>query len=198
MKLLLIRHGETIEGKKGTILGQLPGNLSVKGKKMAKAITKALKKSELSPEIILSSDLNRAKQTTEIINKELKLPVKYLKILRERHAGIAQGKKDEEISWNIYEKKPLMKRKHAGGESFTDVKARVNKFLKDLKTRKEGSILIASHNVFLILLISEMYKIPFERAKKFSFENKICIVDKKRGARQSAPAWLTIKSDLNH
>lgn len=46
MKLILIKHGETKEGKKGMILGSLPGTLTEKGKK------DAIQKKQVLPLII--------------------------------------------------------------------------------------------------------------------------------------------------
>lgn len=69
MKIIIIRHGETKEGKKGIILGQLPGTLSAKGVSEVKKIALIIKKTNLNPTLIISSDLKRAKETAKIISK---------------------------------------------------------------------------------------------------------------------------------
>ncbi len=71
MKLIIIRHGESEANAKGISQGNLDEwidtPLTEKGKKQAKAVAKRLEDEDI--EIIISSDLKRAKQTAEEINK---------------------------------------------------------------------------------------------------------------------------------
>ena len=190
MKLILIKHGETVEGRKDIILGQMGGNLSAKGKIESRKIANFIKKEKLNPVSIVSSDLKRAKETAKIISKILNLPIKYNKLTRERSAGITQGKKEKYIDWKTYEKKSLKYRKHLGGESFLDVKQRAKKFLNQIKNKKE-TIIVVSHNVFLLMLISEFYKLPIEKSLKLPLENRIYIIDTKK--RQFENCLLSCK-----
>jgi broad specificity phosphatase PhoE len=169
MKLILIKHGETEEGKKGIILGSLPGTLTEKGKKDAKRIAKTLKRKGFVFNGIITSDLERAKDTAEIIGKELKLQVKANKLLRERRAGIAEGKTEKEINWEEYEKQPLLKRKHKGGESFSDVKERAKKFIKSIKRFRNGDIIIVSHDVFIKMFLSAFLNYPVKKSLSEDF-----------------------------
>ncbi|MFA5173299.1 MAG: histidine phosphatase family protein [Candidatus Paceibacterota bacterium] len=177
MKLILIKHGETEEGKKGIILGSLPGTLTEKGKKDAKKIAKNLKKSGLIFDGIMTSDLERAKDTAEIIGKELKLQVKTNKLLRERKAGIAEGKTEKEINWEEYEKQPLLKRKHKRGESFSDVKERAKKFIESIKRFRNGDIIIVSHDVFIKMLLSASLNYSVKKSLSEDIRNKAIIID---------------------
>lgn len=189
MKIIIIRHGETKEGKKEIILGQLQGTLSAKGKLEAKKITLIIKKANLNPTLIISSDLKRAKKTAEIISKKLNLPVKYEKILRERHAGIAQGKKEGEIDWETYKKKSLLQRKHKGGESFLDIGKRAQKFFLKIK-KGDKNIIIVSHSAFILMLVSIIYKIPFKKLTKY--KNGIFIVEIEKGRLEQKPSFIKL------
>ncbi len=189
MKIIVVRHGETKEGKKGIILGQLPGTLSSKGKLEAKKIADIIEKRKLKLSLIISSNLKRAKETAEIISKKLNLPIKYEKLVKERHAGIAQGKKEKEIDWENYEKKPLLHRKHAGGESFLDVGKRAKKFIIKIK-KINKNILLVSHSVFILMLISEIYKISFEKTVKKYKKHNIFILDTKKRGSKNKPSLL--------
>lgn len=190
MKLILARHGETIEGEKDIILGQMGGNLSAKGKIESKKIANFIKKEKINPNLIISSDLKRAKETAQIISKILNLPINYNKLVRERSAGIIQGKKEKSIDWKNYEKKSLEYRKHLGGESFLNVKRRAEKFLKQIKNKK-GTAILVSHSAFLLMLISEFYKMPIEKSLKLSLKNRIYIIDtKKRQLLKKLPLML--------
>jgi broad specificity phosphatase PhoE len=171
MKFILIKHGEAKEGKRGILLGRLPGTLSAKGKKEMKIAALKIKKTVSSPEMIFSSDLNRAKQSAIIISKILKLKVTYDKLLRERAGGIAEGKKEKEINWENYEKISLLFRKHKGGESFIDVKKRAKKFLLKINKTKYKNIIIVSHSAFLIMFLSLLKKWGIKKALEFNFKN---------------------------
>ena len=67
MKLIITRHGETIENAKRICQGHLGGNLSKKGKLQAKKLAERLKNEKL--DVIYSSDLKRTKDTTKEIKK---------------------------------------------------------------------------------------------------------------------------------
>ncbi len=187
MNLILIRHGETKEGKQGILLGHLPGTLTAKGKKEIEIISNKIKEKKLSPGIIISSDLKRAKQSAEILSKSLGIKVKYDNLLKERGGGIAEGKKEDEINWNLYEKMALPYRKHVGGESFTDVKKRVKLFLKDISKNKFKNIIIVSHNVFLTMLLSYIKKWNIKDSLHFDFKGNFFILNIKTKRVEKVP-----------
>ncbi len=176
MKLILVRHGETKEGKNNVILGHLPGTLTKKGIEFSKYITKKIKKLNLNPSLIISSDLNRAKKTAIIISKNLKIPIRYEKLLRERSAGKVEGKSEKEIDWDKYEKIKKPYRRHPEGESFIEVRNRAKKFLKKIKNNNR-TIIIVSHSAFLSMLISAFYKQSIEKSLKHNFNKNIKIID---------------------
>ncbi|OGZ03974.1 MAG: hypothetical protein A2604_02825 [Candidatus Liptonbacteria bacterium RIFOXYD1_FULL_36_11] len=182
MRILIARHGATKEGKKGIILGSLPGTLSTQGKKEAKEIAKELKTKKFIPDIIISSNQKRALDTASIIKKEIdkNILIKIDKLIAERKAGIAEGKKEEEIDWSSYEKKPLLLRKHKGGESFQEVIKRAKKFSANLKKyEKYKTILIVSHSVFIAAFLSILYNQPIEKFLSSKSKNKITVFDLK-------------------
>lgn len=167
--LLLVKHGETTEGKRGVILGHKGGTLSPKGKKEIEVISKRIKKIvDGSPKkiIIVSSDLKRAAQSAQIIRKAFGAPIVYNALLRERGAGVAEGKRDSKIDWKSYEEKPLYSRKHAGGESFSDVQKRARRFLQKIRRNKSEYIIIVSHSVTLAMLQSILKKRSIQSSLK--------------------------------
>lgn len=173
MKLILIRHGETRESRKGVLLGSLSGNLTTKGKREVLKTAKKIKK--LNPEIIFSSDLKRTKDSAIIIAKKLKLKIKYDKLLRERSGGIAEGKKENEINWKEYEKIAISHRKHKGGESFLDVKKRAIKFIKNLRFEKYKTVIIVSHSVVLAMMLSHIKHWGIKKSLSTDFKKLIFI-----------------------
>jgi len=67
MKLILVRHGETIDNKKRLVQGHRQGELSDVGKEQAKKVAERLKDEKI--DYIFSSDLRRAADTAKVIAK---------------------------------------------------------------------------------------------------------------------------------
>ena len=83
MKIIITRHGETIENQEGIIQGHLPGTLSSKGLEQAEKLAERLKKEKL--DYIFSSDLARSADTTKIISRYHKeVPVEFRRELKEK------------------------------------------------------------------------------------------------------------------
>lgn len=178
MKIYFIRHSKTIESLENIILWHLPWNLSEKWIFESKKIWKFFSENKDIFRIgkIFSSDLKRAKDTAEIINNFLNLEIKFLKILRERKAGIIEWKKENEINWENYEKIFLPYRKHKSWENFLEVRKRAKKFYKNIFTEKEN-ILVISHSVFILMFLSFFKKISVKNALKIDIKNKIICIN---------------------
>ena len=180
MKLILVRHGETQEGKKGIILGSLGGTITAQGKKEAKEIVQELTTKKLIPNVIISSPLKRAKNTACIISRALKINVLYEPLIRERSAGISEGKNEKNINWELYEKKPLTTRKHKGGESFSQVYVRAEKFLRKLhKKYNNETILVISHSAFILMLLALIKHKTIEQILQNNPKDRIIVLQVK-------------------
>jgi broad specificity phosphatase PhoE len=175
MKLILLRHGETEEEKKGIILGHLQGTLSEEGKAQAKHVAAIIGAMDLRPEIVLTSGLARALDYATIISNELKIKIEQEPLMRERGAGEAEGVAPDKINWEEYEKvaKPL--RKHAGGESFEDVRVRAKEFLAKLESLPYQTALLISHSVFLAILAMKVYGWTMDEALAHDFRDPLVI-----------------------
>ena len=98
IKLVLVRHGESIWNMENKFTGWTDVELSNKGIEEARNAGKLLKDNNYSFDIAYSSFLKRANDTLDIILKEMNLsiPIKYCWKLNERHYGALQGlNKDE-------------------------------------------------------------------------------------------------------
>lgn len=71
MILALVRHGETDQNKLGIVQGRIDNPLNELGEDQAKKLGEKLNKEHIKFDQIISSPLIRAKQTAEIIKKEL-------------------------------------------------------------------------------------------------------------------------------
>lgn len=94
MKLVLVRHGESIANKENIFTGWLDSPLSDKGIEEAKAAGKQLQADGIVFDEVYTSLLQRAIKTTNLLLEEmaqLYLPVTKSWRLNERHYGALQG-----------------------------------------------------------------------------------------------------------
>lgn len=151
MKIYAIRHGLTELNKKGIFNGHIDEELSPEGIEQAKIaiplIPKEIKK-------IYSSSQKRAKQTAEIINSELKVPISFHDELGELSMGTLDGQdfteerkikhKSLQYDWSPY-----------GGESVEDVKKRILKILNEIRLatiKNDGEVLVVTSGGIIRLL----------------------------------------------
>jgi probable phosphoglycerate mutase len=175
MKLILIRHGETIENVKGIIQGHLPGKLTKKGIEQAKKLALKLKDEKI--DYIYSSDLARASDTTkEIIKFHPNTPIEFTNDLRERNSGEYQGKNKKEIKWakegdfkNYIEPKK--------GETRTEICSRAKGFYDHIiKKHKEKNILLVGHGGINTALTSVIMGKSFVDVLKMGEMKNTCII----------------------
>ena len=98
IKLVLVRHGESVWNMENKFTGWTDVSLSDKGILEAKEAGRLLKEKNYTFDIAYTSFLKRANDTLDIILKEmdLSIPIKYSWKLNERHYGALQGlNKDE-------------------------------------------------------------------------------------------------------
>ncbi len=142
MKLIIVRHAETIENSQGIIQGHRPGKLSSEGMEQAKKLARTLRSERIRN--IYSSDLARAVDTTaEIVKYHPGVPVRFLEIMRERNLGELEGKKRDELIHPENEKKPLILHTEEG-ESVEALLKRAEKILE---------LMIAAHPDDTVLLV---------------------------------------------
>jgi len=139
--IYFVRHGQSIWNAENRIQGHADkiNPLSELGIKQAEDIT--LELSKLPIKYIYSSDLQRARQTAEIINKKFNLEIIFDERLREFNTGPDfQGKMQSERP------KEFLKDPHKySGENSRDVFIRVKNFLDDIITNKISNALVVAH-----------------------------------------------------
>jgi probable phosphoglycerate mutase len=151
VRIIFVRHAESLWNPIGKYQGRLDPELSERGHNQAKLIANALKK--YNPTALYSSPLKRTYQTAEYISKELNLSIIKNEDIIEIDHGDWSGLLVEEVK----EKYPEMFRqwlfephlvKFPNGESLEDVFNRVKKFLKYvLEKHKNETIVVVSHTV---------------------------------------------------
>lgn len=167
--LVLIRHGESEWNALGKWQGWQDIPLSDKGRAEAKIAASVL--TDIKFDIAFTSDLIRAKETLEIIKKELNhpdIPTISESAFKERHYGIYTGKVKWEIQQMLGEEE--FKRLRRGwdvpipeGESLKNVYERViPKFIEHIKPAiaRGLNILFVAHGNSNRALMKHLEEIP--------------------------------------
>lgn len=151
MKIILTRHGRTIENAKQILQGHMQSRLSAEGIEQAKKLARRLKNEKI--EVIYSSDLKRAADTAKEIAKYHKnIPVYFVEELRERNLGSLQGKHRRKVNWKKIPKDV---------ETLAAMKKRMKKFLAEThKKHPNKNVLIVSHGGIGRSLLAAIRKKP--------------------------------------
>lgn len=167
MRIHLVRHGETTHNRDRICQGQYDSKLTDKGKKQAKLLGERLKGSHFSQ--IFSSDLSRAKHTTdEIVKHHKNNGVVLDKRLRERGQGdyenipVNELNFDKYLSNGIHDKVP-------NGESIFEQVERVKEFLEE--TPLTDNTLIVSHGGTVKALLVNLLNLDLEKNLEYIKEN---------------------------
>jgi broad specificity phosphatase PhoE len=145
-KLILVRHGETVENKAGITQGHFNSQLNDNGKEQVKAVALHLKDEKI--EVCYSSDLDRCMNTAkEIIKYHPEVKIISTKQLREQTKGKYEGAKREITHAAIKQlTTPYVEWDYDGAESFIDMNNRTMKEIyKIVKENKDKTVLIVAH-----------------------------------------------------
>lgn len=155
-RLLLIRHGETDWNVAGRWQGQTDVPLNARGRAQAAALVSRLAGTPLAA--IYSSDLSRARETAEILARNVGLSVQVDPRLREIDLGEWEGLLATDIQARYAD---LLAQRWIdpfsvfppGGETAASALARARAALKDIVQRHApGPVALISHGFLLALL----------------------------------------------
>ncbi len=147
LRLILTRHGETVENASDIVQGHLNGSLSEVGRAQARKLRTALTSEEI--DAVYASDLDRAAETAKIASGSQpgRPAVVHDERLREQSFGIYEGEPIETLldemkaqgaEWSTFH--PL------GGESRPTLSERAKAFIETMKQRHEDeNILVVTH-----------------------------------------------------
>ena len=136
-KVLLVRHGQTIDNVNQILQGQTGGRLTDEGISQARRVSKHL--SETHIDEFFASDLQRAVVTCEIIAEPHHKNIKTSTLLRERDWGDFTGRFIPEIKDSIWPENV---------ETLENIKSRVATFIEMLQREYEDkTVLIVGHGI---------------------------------------------------
>lgn len=157
----IVRHGITEWNRLGISQGCADVPLNDTGRMQAVAIAQRL--AEESPwDLIVSSDLSRARETAEIIAKKLNMPIAHFdQRIREISCGQIEGTTEAErlkkwgADWRSLD---------LGMEAPEDVAARGMAFIEEIAARYSGKrILMVSHGALIGLTLKALLPDQFQK-----------------------------------
>lgn len=176
LRIILVRHGETVHNRGKIFGGRIDSPLTELGRMQANETGKFLGRTENLDEIY-ASPLSRARETAdEIARLQGKRPkVKVVRSLVERHSGSFQGRKHSEISgrvWEEFRKHPADVNEKVGGrESLLETKRRLEGFSREILAKDKKTVCIVSHGGVTSVLVSLFTEIPLSHIKPLKIDN---------------------------
>jgi broad specificity phosphatase PhoE len=169
-RLILLRHGQTDYNVTGRMQGHLDSVLTSVGHEQAAAAAPVL--AALEPDRVVSSDLQRAVDTAEVVGAACGLPVKFDARLRETHLGEWQGHTVAEIDGDYpgaiaaWRSDPTWA--PPGGESRVAVVARSRPVVDELDAEfadsdeASSTVLLVAHGGLIAGLVTGLMDLPTE------------------------------------
>jgi probable phosphoglycerate mutase len=150
-KIILVRHGETEANLRRCFGDSDDVPLTDTGRLQSRELAFRLSR-EFCPEILVSSDFLRARQTSEIIGRVLGLMTEAVPGLHERNFGCLRGHPYESLN-EMMSRTPLEPGwlwSPPGGESPDDVRHRAIAAIESLRVRYPGrEIVVVSHGAVI-------------------------------------------------
>jgi broad specificity phosphatase PhoE len=177
VKVLFLRHGESIANFSRQFCGQMDSPLTETGLIQAEEVANFIV-NNYNVSAVYSSDLTRVKQTVAPTAKALGLKITETKLLREVDVGAWQGKTFDYIEENDSERFLKYKNgdttvKLGGAESFEDLRTRALKVVDMILSENDGkTVLVATHGGIIRVLIEKYFNITdVEMRKKYPIHN---------------------------
>lgn len=157
----LVRHGVTEWNTLGKAQGHANVPLNEEGRKQALALAERLSQEE-PWDVIITSDLMRAKETAEIIATKLNTPLIEQEWIREINCGDIEGTTEDERvekwgeNWRDHD---------LGMEERSDVAIRGNAFLEELAKDHQGKrVLVVSHGAWIGITLEHLFPEEYTHA----------------------------------
>jgi broad specificity phosphatase PhoE len=174
MRLLLIRHGESVANAEGRLQGHLDVLLSDRGRRQAERLAEKL--APLGVEALYTSPLRRAAETAEIIGAGLGLPVEERTPLMERNVGVLENLTRDEIIAKFPHYMPartaLRTIQIEGFEQDEAFASRVKETLAGIVEAHRGqTVAVVTHGGIIFSFCRQSLQMPTVRPGPFAIDN---------------------------
>lgn len=178
MRLILIRHGESIGNVDKVIYGRTDYPLTHRGQQQSEAVRQQLKHEKI--EGVISSPLKRTQYLAQLIAQDYSLEVKCLEQISEMDYGLFEGLKPNEVERQYGEYYTQYLEHYEtyiipNGEGYFQFKARILAFLEVMKTKK-GTFVIVTHSGVIREILVDLLNLKHEQVWHFQIEPACQIV----------------------
>lgn len=173
MKLYMVRHGETEFNKRHCYYGVTDAELNEVGIEQARILGRYFQ--DIHLDAVIASPLRRARDTAEYICNTKEVEIRTDDLLMEQNFGIFEGMSAGKIverypevweRWN----QNFSDYRLDGGESFRDVRKRIDSFLEDKLQGEKGNVLIVAHKGTLGHMLASLLHMPLDSYWNFVFD----------------------------
>ncbi len=199
MKLILVRHGETVANQEGLLDGQHDTELSENGKKQISVLADYLK--EIRIDKIFCSPLSRSKETAQAIAKGRDVKIVQRSELLEIDCGICTMMKRTKVIEDYPELykgwQDLIDPPFPEGECLRDVENRIEPFLNEIiDGDSDQTILIAGHGSLNVCILGKYLEIKHGLRFKIRQDNSAINILSFKGNEFSIDGINILASDL--
>jgi broad specificity phosphatase PhoE len=152
-KLLLVRHGETLDNRRRVFQGQIGSGLTDLGREQSRLLAARLAllaRVGVRFGAMYTSDLERARETADVLGRALDLTLEVDAGLREIYLGGWQGLHETEViarfrdEWEAWRRGEDIAR--GGGERLAEVGARMVRTVERIAAlHPDGNVIVVSH-----------------------------------------------------
>ncbi|HLB28654.1 MAG TPA: histidine phosphatase family protein [Dehalococcoidia bacterium] len=199
MRLLLLRHGESIGNAEWRLQGQLDYPLSPQGAAQARRLAEALR--VYAPQALYASPVRRALETAQVVGEALGLEIQIAPGVAEYDFGELAGLTREEILERAPELEGLRDRQGRfppmpGEEGREQFRRRVCDALWGLAQKHpQETVAVASHAGPIAVFCLEVLGLPYQRPIPLSIDNaSITVIE----VREAGRALLASLNDTCH
>ncbi len=164
-----VRHGESLWNAENKICGATDIALNETGREQARKTAEAILQEGICFDRILSSPLQRAKETAEIISKATGVPLEVRNELIEQRFGRYEGTPRNGEDFRIA--KTHFIDSYEGGETMLKTAHRVYSLLDEITSQEDTVYLIAAHNGLVRIIESYFRDMTNEEFASFGVRN---------------------------
>ncbi len=163
--IFLIRHGHIETGGEKKYIGHTNLSLSEKGRKQSENLHRVF--SSLPFGLLISSDLNRSRETAEIIGKDHPFKREERSDFREIFMGEWENLSHRKVKSDFPQEhaereKNLYIHRPPGGESFSDLQRRILPVFNEILGSSQNSLLIVGHASVNRVILCNLLGMPLE------------------------------------
>jgi probable phosphoglycerate mutase len=173
--LILVRHGLTEWNREGRIQGHSDSALTTEGIEQARSIGARLREEAI--DLMVSSDLGRARHTATLIASDIGHEIGFDERLRERSFGVAEGLSYAEIQRDYPEMFSRVRETDPhfavpGGETRAQFSQRVVSAIGNLAEQHNGKkLLVITHGGVLAAIYRWLNELPVSSPHKIEIPN---------------------------